>query len=187
VHAVSVKDFKHALDSAHAAFIHASYASSSTPTTLCNSPLALLSPYAAASSVGKPAVPITSLIATRTAATPAATAAAAAAAAAAGSLRGYFQVQNERPGHYWARQFNLDGRNVTMGLVATNVAAYGMQMISPQFTRFCMRVSALLLQNAAEALLVCTKTTNAPQHVVPANGSGSGMIIAVPCCSVSAF
>jgi hypothetical protein len=50
-------------------------------------------------------------------------------------------VQNERPGHYWARQFNLDGRNVTMGLLATNVAAYGMQMISPGFTRFCMRVS----------------------------------------------
>jgi hypothetical protein len=63
-----------------------------------------------------------------------------AAAAAGGPARGYFQVQNERPGHYWARQFNLDGRNVTMGLVATNVAAYGMQMISPGFTRFCMRV-----------------------------------------------
>lgn len=59
----------------------------------------------------------------------------------AGTSRGYFQVQNERPGHYWARQLNLDGRNVTIGLVAANVGAYGLQMISPEFTRFCMRVS----------------------------------------------
>lgn len=78
-------------------------------------------------------------------ATSIAAAAAAAASAPPGAALALFQQpqrwRGESRTRYWLRQAGLEDTGATQLLVAANVGAYGMQMISPAFTQACVRVS----------------------------------------------